>query len=186
MKIKVVMTKFIQGVIGYVKSFWACLINVGVTDSVSADDVRYIRFANVVAVLTSIAIISYIPGSLLHKDFMITGLQLANLFCVLSVLWLNRLGYHGVARQTYLAVVNISVLLNASIIGFQSGVQDFFYFTYLLPFLLFRVKDYKNILTGIIMAITAYNIFQLVHPYFTIYNLSLTDQMAVHSVNIWM
>ena len=180
------MENFTQGAIAHFKSFWSCLINIGVTEDVPAEEWRYVRFANVVAALTAVAIISYIPFSLIQKNYVLAALQLVDLVCVLSVLWMNYTGKHSIARQTYLVVVNVFVLLNACVIGFESRVHDFFYFTYVLPFLLFRVKDYKNIIAGVFIAILSYNIFQNIHPYFTSYNLSLADQMNVYNINVWM
>ena len=180
------MENFTQGVIAYLKNFWSCLINVGVNDEVAGEERRYVRFANVVAALTAVAIVSYIPFSILKGNFILAGLQLVDLVCVLAVLWLNYTGNHGVARQTYMAVVNVFVIANACLIGFESRVHDFFYFTYVLPFLLFRVKDYKNIVAGVFMAIFSYNIFQVLYPHFTAYNLSIADQMYIYDINVWM
>lgn len=180
------MDKFTQGVITYCKGFWSCLLNIGITEDVAVEERRYVRFANVVAALTALAIVSYIPSSLLEKNYVLAWLQAVDLVCVLSVLWLNYSGYHRIARQTYLVVVNVFVLINACVIGFESRVHDFFYFTYVLPFLLFRVKDFKNIIAGVFMAILSYNIFQHIYPNFTAYNLSLADQMAIYNINIWM
>ena len=180
------MNKFLQGTVAYCKDFWFCLINTGVNEYVNADDRRYIKFANVVAALTAVAIVSYVPGSLIHKNYVLFSVQLIDLLSVLSVLWLNFLGYHRFARQTYMAVVNVFVLINACVIGFESRVHDFFYFTYVLPFLLFRVKDYRNIISGILMAVVAYNVYTNIYMYFTQFNLSLADQMIVYNINIWM
>jgi len=180
------MNHFTQGILNYFKGFWTCLVNVGVTDQISKDEVRYIRFANVVSTLTALAIVAYIPSSIIEKNYVLAGVQLVDLLSVLSVLLLNYLGYHRIARQVYLVVVNVFVLINACVIGFESRVHDFFYFTYVLPFLLFPVKDYKNIAAGIILAVLAFNSYQHIHPYFTSYNLSIADQMAICNINVWM
>ena len=180
------MTNFTQGSVDYFKGFWECLVNVGITEQVKPDDRRYLRFANVVSVLTALAIVAYIPGSFVEKNYVLAVVQFVDLLSVLSVLWLNHLGYHRIARQAYMVVVNVFVLINACVIGYESGVHDFFYFTYVLPFLLFRVKDYKNIIAGIVISIIAFNIYNQVYPYFTGYNLSIADQMKVHNINVWM
>ena len=180
------MNKFIQGTVAYCKDFWECLINTGINEYVKADDRRYIRFVNVVSALTAVAIVAYMPASFLKHNYVLAAVQFIDLLCVLSVLWLNFLGYHRFARQTYMAVVNIFVLINACVIGFECRVHDFFYFTYVLPFLLFRIKDYKNILSGIVMAIVSYNVYTHIYTNFTQFNLSLADQMVVYNINIWM
>jgi len=180
------MHKFTQGVFDYLHGFWLSLINNGVTDKVSMDDMRFVKFTNVAAAITSLVIAGYIPISIIEKNYFLAAVQVVDLLCVLLVLWLNYSGFHRIARQTYMVVVNVFVLINACVIGFESRVHDIFYFTCFLPLLLFRVKEYKSIVGGVVMAVVSYTVYQHVYPYFTDYNLSMADQMVVYNINIWM
>ena len=180
------MDKFTQGFIAYCKEMWLGLINIGVTEDFSSDEKRYIKLTNVIAAVTALAIVSYIPSSLLDGNYVLAWLQTFNLVCVLSVLWLNHSGYQRIARQTYLLTVNAFVLISACSIGYESRVHDLFYFTFVLPFLLFSVKDYKNIIAGVFAAVISFDAFQHIYPLFASYNLSLADQITVANINVGM
>jgi signal transduction histidine kinase len=180
------MHKFTQGLILHFERFWNCLINTGIDKNVSSDELKYVRFTNVVAALTAIAVFFYIPLSLYQKNYLLAILQMVDVTCVLSVIWINHAGYHKTSRQIYLLFVNSFVLINACFIGNDSRVHDFFYISYVVPFLLFRVKDYFNIVLGILIAIVAFNVYQHIYPHFTAYNVAPAVQKEIYSINVWM
>ena len=180
------MQNFTQGVIHYSSSFLSRLMNTGDSEKLSANESRYLKITNIASVITSILIIACIPVTLFHQNYTVSALLIADLLCLLTVIELNYLGHQKIASQTYLAAVNAFILLIAFSFGFQSGLHDFFYFTFLLPFLLFNLKDYRDIIAGGVMAITCYYIFQYAHPYFAAYNLSLTSQAIVYGGSVWI
>lgn len=170
----------------YLKNFWHCLTSVGATESkLSAED-KYIRFTNVVAVLTCFAVAIYIPHSIYTGCYKLALLQTVDTFFVLSVLWFNYKMYHKTARHIYMAVINSFVIINSCYIGHESRVHDFFYITYVVPFLLFNVRDYKHIIAGVLSAIIAFNIYNHIYPFFTQHNLPMQMQLSISEINVWM
>ena len=159
--------------IGLFRSFWHCLVSVGQTDNVDEKDKKYIKFTNIVAVLTAISVFVYIPFSLLRGYYV-------------SVLWFNHLGYNKLAGHVFIFVINSFVLINSCFIGYESRVQDFFYIAYIVPFLLFSVKDYKNIVVGVLISIFFFNIYQVIYPRFVQYNLDINTQHVISNINLWM
>jgi signal transduction histidine kinase len=140
----------------------------------------------VIAVLTAISVFIYIPFSLLRGYYVLGILQGVDVICVLSVLWLNYIGYHKLARHIYIFVINSFVLINSCFIGYESRVQDFFYIAYIVPFLLFSVKDYRNIVVGVLISILFFNIYQSIYPHFIQYNLDINTQHMISNINLWM
>ncbi|MCW3126093.1 MAG: response regulator receiver sensor signal transduction histidine kinase [Bacteroidetes bacterium] len=168
------------------KAFWFCLTSVGVVDSISDYEKKYIRFTNVIAVLTAMAVVTYIPLSMFQGNYPLAILQVADAMFILAVLWLNHKNYHTLSRYTYLVVVNAFVFINSCFIGFESHVHDFFYITYIVPFLLFSVRDYKNIIFGVLIAIGFFYAYNHLYQFFTAYNLNLAAQHGIDAINLWM
>jgi len=169
-----------------IKRFWYCLISVGLTSAVDEKEAKYIKFTNVVALLTAMSVVAYIPFSLFRGYYILGLLQSIDTVFVLTVLLFNHLGYHKTARHLYIFVINSFVLINSCFIGFDSRVHDFFYIAYIVPFLLFSVKDYKNIVAGVLTSIIFFNIYEVVYPHFVQYNLDATTQHMIYSINLWM
>jgi hypothetical protein len=65
-------------------------------------------------------------------------------------------------------------------------VSDFFYVSYIIPFLLFSVKDFKNILFGVLVSIGFFGLYQQVYPLFTSYNLPYQVQHQIYLINLWL
>lgn len=172
--------------IGLIQSFWHCLVSVGQSENATEEDQKYIKFTNVIAVLTAISVFLYIPYSILKGYYVLGVLQCVDTLCVLGVLWFNYRGYHKLARHVYILVINSFVLINSCFIGHDSGVQDFFYISYIVPFLLFSVRDYKNIIVGVLTSIIFFNLYQLIYPHFTEYNLDVNTQHMISNINLWM
>jgi signal transduction histidine kinase len=147
---------------------------------------KYIKFTNVIAVLTAIAVFLYIPSSILGGHYILGALQAIDVVSVLTVLWLNHIGYNTLSRHAYLLIINGFVLINSCFIGFDSHVHDFFYISYIVPFLMFGVKDYKNIVIGVLMAIGFFNIYEHIYPMYTQYNLDIPTQLGIYHINLWM
>src|SRR3954465_10758584 len=94
-------------------AFWNCLISVGVDPGLAQDENKYIRFTNVLAVLTAIAVVAYIPFTLIKGYYSLSLLQAVDMLFVLSALWFNHKQFHKTARHVYIGVVNFFVLINA-------------------------------------------------------------------------
>lgn len=165
---------------------WTKITNIGVTDQTPAKEIKFIRFTNIVAGLTVLAVGAYIPHSLINGSYLIAGLQFIDTLFVLSVFWFNHKGYYNIAKFAYLFVINTFVVLNACIIGSKSGVQEFLFISNVTPFLLFRVNDYKRILLGMAMAMTAYMMHPILVPFFLDYNLPDALQYNVSQINVVM
>jgi signal transduction histidine kinase len=169
-----------------IQEFWHCLTSVGADGITDEREAKYIRFSNVVATLTALAVFSYIPFSLYMGHYTLAVLQFIDTLCVLCVLLFNYWGYNSLARHAYLITVNGFVLINSCMIGYQSKVHEFFYISYIVPFLLFSVKDYKNIVIGVVVAILFFNLYFILYPYFESYNLDLNSQQTIYRINLWM
>lgn len=180
------MEKISAKILQKINSFWQCLISVGINDTIGRDETKYVRFTNVITVLTCFAVAVYIPFSLVKGNYSLALLQVIDVVSVLSVLLFNHMGHHKAARMTYLLVINSFVLLNSFFIGYAGGVQDFFYISYVTPFLLFGVRDYKNIVVGIFMAALFFGIYQAIYPLFDAYNLPMAQQITIGQINMLM
>jgi len=176
------MKKFILPV----TEFWACICSVGISEGMPEKEVKYVRFTNVIALLTALAVFAYIPFSLIKGNRELSILQGIDALCILLALLLNSLGYNRLARHTYIVIVNCFVLINSCFIGYRSGVQDFFYIVYIIPFLLFSVTDYKDIAFGVIVSVVFFNLYQHIYPYFNAYNLDIQSQEMISNINLWM
>jgi hypothetical protein len=99
------------------------------------------------------AVFAYIPYSVYKGYYLLASLQGIDAVFVMTVLWLNHIGQHTLSRYAYLIVVNGFVYINSCFIGYDSHVQDFFYISYIVPFLLFSVRSYRDIVFGVLIAI---------------------------------
>lgn len=170
----------------YVKSLWNTLITIGVTDSVPQSEIRYIRFTNIEAIQTVLGAFCYVIYSLAVGQYMLSILQGIVTIGALFVLFLNFKNHHKPARLLFLFSINLVILANASVIGSHSGVHEFFYITYIIPFLLFNVRDYKHIIAGVLMAVAGFNCYEYVNPFFTAYNLDIATQENIFRINNWV
>ena len=169
-----------------ISQFWSCLTSVGICDGLDKNEEKYVRFTNVIAVLTALAVFAYIPYSVYKGYYLLASLQGIDAMFVLTVLWLNHLGQHTLSRYTYLIVVNGFVYINSCFIGYDSHVQDFFYISYIVPFLLFSVRSYREIISGVLIAILFFYLHGRTYQYYTAYNLNHATQMDIYSINLWM
>lgn len=170
----------------YLSDFWNCLISVGADKNVPADEAKYVRHTNVVAVLTTFAVASYIPHSLLTGNYTLSLLQVVDVLCILSVLGLNHIGYNKASRHVYLWVVNSFVLINACFVGHESRIHEFFYITYIVPFLLFNVRDYKHMIGSVLSSVILFYVYEAIYPMFTAYNLDMATQLGMVQINTLM
>lgn len=175
-----------QKTLSILRDFWTCLTSVGASEGLEVHERKYVKFTNVIAVLTALAVFSYIPVSICQHQYLLAILQTIDTLFVLSVLWLNWRHYTNVARYTYIIVVNGFVYINSCFIGYASHVQDFFYISYIVPFLLFSARDYRNIVSGVLIAIGFFFIYEHTYQYFTGYNVNAAAQQAIYNTNIWM
>lgn len=167
-------------------NYWNFLIAIGIDDSTQQKEKKYVRFTNVITLLTVIAILLYIPYSIIQSYYLLSALQFLDACCVIAVLWLNHKQFHKIARHAYLFVINAFVLINSCFIGHASGVHEFFYISYVVPFLLFSVRDYKNIVAGVLLAIVSFNIYLHIYPFFVQFNLDAVTQHTIFNLNMWM
>src|SRR3954465_8297318 len=99
-----------------VYAFWNCLTSVGVSPDLAQDENKYIRFTNVLAVLTAVAVVCYIPFTLMNGYYALSVLQAVDILFVLAALWFNYRQFHKVARHVYIVVINFFVLINSCFI----------------------------------------------------------------------
>lgn len=165
---------------------WNRLVSIGLQDQLPESEKKFIRFTNIVALLTAVAVGSYIPYSLYTGATLLAGLQTVDTFCVLLVLWLNAQRQYCFAKLMYMAVINLFIVINACFIGFHSHVHDFLFISNIVPFLLYRVNDYKGILSGMALSLGAFVAYHYCYPYFTAYNLPLADQESIFRINTIM
>lgn len=168
------------------KKFGNRLVTIGITDDVAKSEIRYIRFTNLEAVQTVVGAFCYVIYSLFLGHYLLSLLQGIVTLGALCVLFLNARYYYKSARLLFLLSINAVILANAVIIGFQSGVHEFFYITYTIPFLLFNVRDYKYIIVGVLMAVIGFNTYQHIYPMFTDYNLNVLTQQNIFRINTWV
>lgn len=167
-------------------NYWNRLIGTGIYAHTPESEIKFIRFTNIVAVLTAVAVGVYIPHSIITGAYLLALLQTIDTFCVLLVLWLNKKEQYCFAKFTYMLVINAFVVINACFIGIKSGVHEFLFISNIVPFLLYRVNDYKGIISGIALSLSAFILFHYIYPAFTPYNLPEELQENVYRINIVM
>lgn len=165
---------------------WNKLINTGIQPDTPAVEKKLTRFTNIVASLTSFAILLYVPFSFLNGNYLLGVIEIVDALLVFSAVWFNYKGWHHTARFAYLLVVNVFVLINSCYIGFNSRVHEFFYISNILPFIMFQTRDYKRIAAGIVMAVSGFATFHAIHPYFTRFNLDAASQQNIYVINMIM
>lgn len=170
----------------FTKCFYRSVINAGVQEGTPLSEAKYTMFTNGVSFLTALATVLYIPHSIYKGYHALAALQAIDAFFVAMVFVLNTQGRYTAARYMFMAVVNSFVLVNACIIGYESKVHEFFYICNIIPFLIFPVRQIKNLMAGVGMAIGGYVLFHAIYPYFTAYNLPLADQLNVQGMNVAM
>ena len=168
------------------QNLWTSLLTIGVTETVSKSEERYIRFTNLEAFLTMFGVILYVIYSIYSGYFLLGALQGADALLGLSVLYLNYKNHHKLARVVFLFVLNSVILIDACFIGNKSGIQEFYYISYTIPFLLFSVRDYKYIIGGVLLAIVGFNIYPALSPYFIAYNADIAAQLTIYKINTWV
>ncbi|MFN8286208.1 MAG: ATP-binding protein [Chitinophagales bacterium] len=164
-----------------IKTLWQMFVNTGIDDTVLADEVRYVHFTNIIALLTMVAAASFIPFSVYHAQGMLALKQVMDVACIGIVVWLNYKRHYLLARYAYIFLVNIVLLVNALVLGHATGIHEFFYISYMVPFLLFRVKDYMKIILGLVIVLSFFDIYYNLYPAFAAYNLpaDLQHSLAV-------
>jgi signal transduction histidine kinase len=167
-------------------AFANTLINAGVEKNATLYESKYVKFTNVVALLTFISVLLYVPNSLLRGYYYLSLLQTLDALCVLLVLYLNHQKLHTASRFLYLAVINVFVLINSCLIGHESKVYEFYYVCYIVPFLLFSVREYKNIIAGVVLSLACFYLYFEVYPYFSSYNLDPVTQTTIYQINMLM
>jgi signal transduction histidine kinase len=172
--------------ISRLKDFLKRVLGIGVTDSIPPGEERYIRFTNIEALFTLAGVAIYVFYSLCVGQYLLGLVQAANMMLALIVFWLNYKQHYKTARMVFLFTLNSIILFDASYIGPKSGIQDFFYISYTIPFLLFNVRDYKYIITGVLCAVFAYNAFPYVHPSFAAYNFDVATQLQISRMNSYV
>lgn len=165
---------------------WNRIVGIGIDHTLPESEKKFIRFTNIVAMLTAIAVGSYIPYSLYSGATLLAGLQFIDMLCVLLVLWLNYKKHYCYAKFVFMAVINVFVVINACFIGYDSHVHDFLFISNIVPFLLYRVNDYKGILSGIALSLGAFVAYHYCYPFFTEYNLPLSEQQSIFKINMVM
>jgi len=172
--------------IGYLKDTFSRILDIGVTDTVQPGEERHIRFTNLEALFALVGVALYVIYSFAAGYYLLGLVQGADVVLALLVFWLNHKLHHKAARMVYLLALNAIILFDASYIGNQSGIRDFFFISYTIPFLLFNVRDYKYIITSILFAVIAYNAYPFVYPYFTAYNFDTSIQQQISHINSYV
>ncbi len=173
-----------------VSAFFNCLWSRIITLGVKKDDPysksKFVIFTNLVSFLTAVSVVAYIPFSLLRGYYFLAAIQLVDVLCVVSALYLNSKGKYNAARFAFIAVVNSFVLFNALYIGYESKVHEFFYLSNVIPFLLFPIKEHKKLLFAVAVALSGFFAYFMLYPFFTSFNLDLNTQLHIYKINLAM
>ncbi|HLP21582.1 MAG TPA: ATP-binding protein [Chitinophagales bacterium] len=172
--------------IKHLQNFISCVMNNGIDEHTSREEERYIRFTNLETILTVVGVTFYVAYSCYAGHYLLSLSQGIITFFVLGVLWLNYKRHYKSARMVFLLSLNCVILLNACFIGHASGVHEFYYISYTIPFLLFNVRDYKYIIAGVLIAVFGFNLYQQIYPAFTPYNIDLVTQGHIFRINTWV
>lgn len=169
--------------LNYLQTVWNNFIKIGVTENTTFSEERYIRFTNVEALLTMVGVTLYVFYSFFKGYFLLGLLQSADAILAMLVLWLNYKLFHKTARVIFLIMLNSVILIDACFIGNNSGINEFFYISYTIPFLLFSVRDYKYIIAGVLLAVAGFMLYPHLYPYFIAYNVDVATQLNIFKIN---
>lgn len=166
-----------------INGYWKRWLNLGITDQVQRDELRYVHFTNIVSLLTVVAIFCFMTYSLLEGMWLLAAKHAVDALCIGAIVWLNKKGYHILARYAYISVVSTCVLINACFMGHATRVHEFFYVIYMAPFLLFRVKDFLKIALGVVIVLTFFTVYYSIYPAFYAFNFDLHTQQMIGFFN---
>lgn len=170
----------------FINCLWNRIITLGVRKEDPYSKSKFVIFTNLVSFLTAVSVACYIPFSLLNGYNTLALVQLIDVLCVVSALYLNSRGHYTAASMVFIGVVNTFVFFNALYIGFDSKVHEFFYLSNVIPFLLFPIRQSKKIALGVAAALGGFAAYYYMYPLFTQYNLSPATQLSIYQINIAM
>ena len=170
----------------HLRKFWNCIVTIGVTESTPQTENRYIRFTNIEALFMLIGVSLYVLYSIYSGYYFLGALQGIDALFALVVIALNYNQKYKAARMIFLFTLNSIILIDACFIGNHSGIQEFFYISYTIPFLLFNVRDYKYIAAGVGFAIIAFCVYPYLYTHFTAYKIDTNTQLNIFRMNTWV
>jgi signal transduction histidine kinase len=168
------------------KALWARLVNVGITPDTPAYEAKQVKFTNIVSVLGAIAIASYAPFSASKGYYVWSVLQLLDSLLILTAIYLNSRQRFVASKFMLIISVNTIILFNALTIGPIARIEDFFILSSVIPFMVFRVFEYRKLVTGILIAVVSFFIYHNTFEFFLPYNLDVAMQQLVNNVNMAM
>lgn len=169
-----------------VKKFFNTLFTLGITDNVPFREAKLIRFTNMLSVMIVIGILLYIPYSIATGSYLLALIEIIDAAMVASALWFAHKKYFNASKFILIGVVDIFIYINACYIGHEANIQHFYVLINIVPFLVFRLNQYKHILLSVVMTIGFFVLYQFTYHYWIPYNLPLEIQHGTNTIGTWL
>lgn len=148
-----------------------------------------IKLLNVVTLVTICFGLIYMVISLFINQLFFVSVLALNTFLVSIVFVLNKQGLYVTSRLYFLTLVNIGLFTNCYLFGKESGIHFFYMVSASVPFIFFRIKEFKLILATSLLSVIMFILVQtsLVHSHFSLSSehLNLLYNSSVLSAFVW-
>jgi signal transduction histidine kinase len=145
---------------------------------------KYIRFTNLMAVNTFFGAILYLLAAAVTDNFYWINATLALIFICMLTVGLNALGQTSVSRTIYLLGFSTSFFLSALFTGASAQVGGFLILAIIIPFLIFDLREKSLVALGILFPLVLIYSFDYLAPYFTSFNLPLSQQVLLYKAGV--
>jgi len=168
------------------RGFTERLFVLGITPNVPFREAKLMRFTNMLSVLVVLGIVLYIPYSVITGSYMLAAIEFVDAMMVASALWFAHKGRFNASKFILIGVVNVFIYINACYIGHNANIQHFYVLINIVPFLVFRLNQYREILASMAMTIGSFLVYQLTYSYWVPYNLPADVQSGTNTIGMWL
>lgn len=169
-----------------IKNFFNTLFTLGITNDIPFREAKLMRFTNMLSVMIVIGILLYIPYSLISGSYVLAAIETIDAAMVASALWFAHKKHFNASKFILIGMVDMFIYINACYIGHESNVQHFYVLINIVPFLVFRLNQYKHILFSVAMTISFFVFYQLTYHYWIPYNLPIEIQRGTNNIGTWL
>lgn len=161
----------------FIMSLWTTIDRIGVEHSTHPTERRYIEICNRVSFVLFILVFILISISIAYFRWITsTQLGMAVAFAFLIPLLMNHYGFFSVSRLVLITLIIFPSLVISILDKFDhpTSLEEFEYFQFrfiligatILPFILFSLKEKKQIVFGLILAIFSLVFYDPLHNFF--------------------
>ncbi len=173
-------------IVSRIRAGFEMLFNLGIDTDMPFREAKLVRFTNMLCVFIVLGIVFYIPFSLATGSYMLAAIETVDAAFVASALYFSSRKMFSAAKFMLIGVVNVFIYINACYIGHAADVQHFYVLINIVPFLVFRLNQYKHIAAAITITIGWFIVYQLTYHHWEDYNLPIEVQNGTRQIGTWL